>query len=152
MMALAELDTLFAAEQEIGLKLLTILEEEKSLLESRHFEDIPTLLDNKSELIEQLDKAFLTRSRWCKANDLNLESGETDLNLPESTLKSLQNCLELYKNVSYNNELNGALIANSRKRARLQLEVMRGQTSSERVYDATGATAATKHQRSINQA
>lgn len=147
-----ELDSLLESEQVLGNQLIALIEQEKTLLESRRFDELPPLLESKSNLLEQLDQAYQARESWCTANGLESRLEQAPPQLPDATISRMKACKETYNNIRYYNELNGILIANSRKRARLQLEVMRGLGSSDRVYDASGATAPTSSQHNLSRA
>ena len=146
----AELEAIISSETALGEQLIELVAQERQLLETRQLDEIPSLLETKASLLEQLEQAYRRRQSWLELNGLS--ATETDSSLPEHTRQLLSSCKSLYKKINYFNSLNGILIANSRKRARLQMEIMRGLPAQDRMYDASGATTAAAVPRNLSSA
>ena len=136
----AELEALLQAEQSLADQLVDCLNRERTLLESRELRELPELMDCKAALLEQIESTVSERTALIQRT---LEQDNSDTHAADASeilnvrLAEIQN---LYKKINYFNELNGLLIANSRKRARLQLDIMRGIPEQDQVYDKSGTT------------
>lgn len=130
---------------ECSRQLLALLEQEAAAVQSRNFDILQHLVDQKSLLMKQLKDHAETRSQWLKmlnqpANDshwLKLIQQYKESGLEDQWL-SLKETIEQCQMI---NEINGKVIQRGIKCHEQLLKLMRGNTSQTDLYNAKG-----KHQ------
>ena len=139
--------------------LLLTLQKERLLLEARDLTGMQGLLVEKSEGLNQLETLRHSRSQWLKQQGLPISYSELSMQLEKSLEAHAELSLELLTTgrektdkCNYYNELNGILIANSRKRNSRQLDLMRGISREQKLYNASGGTESRTSQNNVGRA
>lgn len=130
------------AELNAAKQLLNLLKQESSTLEKRDLAGLATLVEQKSQLLVELEQGGLKRKKLLQSRQLS----STDLNwqqLLSSTgnaeLGQLWQSLEaLVAECRKENEINGKLLARSQRTLSNLASLMRGQTPSQNLYNRQG--------------
>ena len=127
---------------EVCEQLLKLLKTEQDALKAKDADGIESLMGQKLPLLERLEASSKLRQAW--AQQASIESNETGWasfisNLGEVNLKERWQQLKLkYQEVRQQNEINGKLLSRHQRVVTRMLEVMRGNTASPNLYNATG--------------
>lgn len=139
--------------------LLGTLQDEREFLESRNLAGMQTLLVNKSDALNELEKLRNSRSQWLQNQGMNQSDSELlqkleaqqDANA-SAAVELLTRCRKNIDKCNYFNELNGILISNSRKRNSRKLDLMRGISREQKLYTAKGGTEGRTSQNQVGRA
>jgi flagella synthesis protein FlgN len=140
-------------------ELLSLLHEEKGLLEKRDGEALKILVENKLTLLRRMEANDATRSSLLRAagypGDLSQwpqlleelsQRGNSALDASWSRLKTtLQKCEEL-------SEVNAKIVKRTQQSVGRLLGILRGQTDAPALYSQSGQTRTHSDNRSITQA
>lgn len=144
----AQLLDLIQYETSLGLQLQDRLSQERKCLESQDLLQLQQLLCDKAELLAEIETVREKRSQFLKVNQLDFGSEELENHLQKSAepianscAESLTACDEVFNLASKYNELNGLLIVSSRKRNLRRLDIFKGISETQKIYDAQGQTA-----------
>ena len=128
------------------------LHDERSLLEQRDLIAMQPLLERKAGLLTEIEAIRQRRQECVQRLGIVLPddaAGGADPDalqttggkLPAPTLEALTDLNKLLRKCQERNELNGLLITNSRKRNRRRLDILKGVSRGQQLYDATGNTS-----------
>lgn len=159
MTVFSELATRLQQELSCTESLLSALETERQLLESRDLAGLQLLLTAKSESLDRLEHLRRSRKDWLQVQGLCSTDNELLTVLEESAnseatfaYELLSTCIKKIDKCNYLNELNGILISNSRKRNSRQLDLMRGISQEQKLYTASGNTTSRTSQNNVGRA
>ena len=140
-------------EQEIALckQLLTAMQAERELLEQHSFDGLQPLLQQKADLLSDLETCKQKRQAWRQqlggnytSLDQWLDSARAQtqdsawLQSLDKTAFLLNKARSLQQECNALNSINGMIINKARRRARDHLDLLKGQSKSQPLYDASG--------------
>lgn len=122
--------------------LLSIMEQEQEALKTRDADKVDSLVEQKIPLLERLENSSKLRQTW--ANNANTPSteegwaalitelGDGDIKQNWATLK------EQYRKIRTQNEINGKLLSKHQGTVKRMLDILRGNTATPNLYNASG--------------
>lgn len=134
-----------AAEISHSKKLLVILEQENTALQTPNSNQLTTLADDKQQLLKQLEIELtaqdqLLTSKGLQAGKVGIEKIIQHIGDNSSVAhqwKELQTLTHACKDL---NEVNGGIVAATRRHIEQSLDILRGSTGTDRLYGAQGKT------------
>lgn len=144
----AQLLDLIQYEISLGLQLQDRLSQERKYLESQDLLQLQQLLCDKAELLAEIETVREKRTHFLSASGIALSPEDLENHLLQSAepmasscAESLNACEEVFNLASKYNELNGLLIVSSRKRNLRRLDIFKGISETQKIYDSQGQTA-----------
>ncbi len=126
----------------------TLLIAERTALKERDTANIQTVLEQKTSLLKQLEENATARSQLLVSNGFDgdetgmnnylasLPANAASLNQQWQLLKDqLQACKEA-------NQINGAIVHRSKSQIETLLNILRGQSGQQKIYDDAGKSSA----------
>jgi flagellar biosynthesis/type III secretory pathway chaperone len=160
------INTLLEQECDLCNRLITALQAERELLEQHSFDGLQTLLQQKADLLEQLERCKLQRQQWLhglgdslgsspgmpkpktiddwlqatlvQTRDRERAGDQGWLASVEKTAFLVKKARDLQQDCNALNSVNGMIINKARKRARSHLDLLKGHVKSRSLYDSKG--------------
>jgi len=129
-------------------ELLSLLEQERTHLTQRNHSVIPALLEQKQQLMSQLEQGALQRQQWLaqapqqhdqQSPDERWNTVLTDLGGPTLT-KLWETFKDNLTSCQQNNEINGRMIGRGQQSIRQLLTLLKGQIETPTLYNQAGCT------------
>ena len=125
--------------------LLDLLSQERDALKTRNADALEVILKNKTETLIRLDNSAKTRTLWAQQSNIDIsDKGWTQLlqqlKQPE-IVESWRKLKELIDECKKSNEINGKLLSRNQKTLSSLIDVMRGKTTNNSLYNAYGSSA-----------
>lgn len=129
-------------------QLLTLLHQEQTLLKERQLESLEQLVNDKSQLLNQLHQSAVARSQWIAhfqrekpTADQETETAFSDIAEQLGLSDDWAKLKRLFKACQDANEVNGKTLARSHATHERLLNILRGQGDSQGLYTGKGAAS-----------
>ncbi|MFT5693563.1 MAG: flagella synthesis protein FlgN [Oceanicoccus sp.] len=150
----AELRTVFNKDIPVTTQLLTLLQDERTALETRNYDEFQDIIGKKQTLLETLESHARIRQQLLQNAGFNdegttLEAADQQAPIVAKAWRLLgeqwSKCQEL-------NEINEQITSRTRLVVSQTLDLLRGQNTKEKLYDGKGNTNNSSLGRSITSA
>ena len=120
--------------------LLALLDEEQSALKERNADRLAEIINEKTPHLELLEKNANTRNQWAAhhQNSASIWAENISSQFGEDIRRSWERFKTLMQNCKVKNEVNGKMIARNQKIFGRLLDILRGQNTSNNLYNQTG--------------
>jgi flagellar biosynthesis protein FlgN len=124
-------------------KLKELLMRERTQLEKRKQDELPKIIDQKTQLLDYLNHNTQMRNQLLRAANLpcNAKGWDTFLQRDTRTLalrSAWQNVLSVFEECKKMNEINGKMIARSQQTLSHLINLVRGKVATPSLYTAQG--------------
>lgn len=150
----AELQSTFHKDLPVSLKLYKVLEQERSALESRDYDAFQQLLSHKKQLIAQLKNNANTRIHALHAAGFNDEHTALATASQEApaVAKAWNQLSDQWKECQHLNAVNEKVMQRTRLVVSQTLDLLRGATNQNKLYDPKGMASNSAMGRTITSA
>jgi flagella synthesis protein FlgN len=128
-------------------ELLSLLEQERSHLQQRNHNAIPPLLEQKQQLMSQLEQGAELRQQWLADTPQQTDQTQEELwctLLTELGGPTLSTLWDAFKDklvaCQQGNEVNGKMIGRGQQSIRQLLTLLKGQVETPKLYNQAGNT------------
>lgn len=129
-------------------QLLVFLAQEQTLLKERELESLEQLVNDKSQLLNQLHQSAVSRTQWIahfnreKPNaDQETEAAFSEIAEQLGLSEDWAKLKKLFKACQEANEVNGKTLARSQATHERLLNILRGQGNGQTLYTGKGAAS-----------
>jgi flagella synthesis protein FlgN len=152
----AELQSTFQKDLPATTELLSLLEQERSALETRDYDVFQQLLDNKKRLLAQLRNNSNTRTHALQAAGFNVNDEASALAIASkeapATAKAWNNLSDQWKDCQHLNAVNERVMQRTKLVVSQTLSLLRGVTDQDKLYDPKGMASNSSTGRTITSA
>lgn len=146
----------YALQQDIthSEQLLSILQQERQALESRDYNDLENLIDQKKNLVEQLENNAAQRKRWLSQHGMidDFAALNTAKIQAPNVVTRWETAATVWRECQTANQVNEQICRRTRLVVENVLNILRGQNAAAPTYDAKGYSQHSQNGRTISNA
>ncbi len=150
----AELKTIFEQDIPATAQLLTLLQNERSTLETRNYDEFHKIIGQKQTLLALLENHAAIRQQLLQKAGFNDEASSLQAATQHAPIvaKAWRDLGEQWSRCQELNEINERIASRTRLVVSQILDLLRGQNTREKLYDGKGNTNNSSAGRSITSA